>query len=179
MISAITGAPINETVGTDVNGDGDNNDRPIRGHRTTWCFRSVRGRLAGPRGHQRPAGAGVVPGRPVVPLLDSGCARRFDSLDLFYDIFNLFNRENLVAPTGTRTVGDLHGADGGTVPAADAVRHSFEVLMKVEQYRCARAGSVGPARSPSSSQRFRRSPEMELAVFQDDHPMKPARRSTA
>ena len=32
VVSAITGSgPINETVGRDVNGDGDNNDRPIRG----------------------------------------------------------------------------------------------------------------------------------------------------
>ena len=30
-ISAISGSPINETVGRDVNGDSDNNDRPIRG----------------------------------------------------------------------------------------------------------------------------------------------------
>ena len=27
----------------------------------------------------------------------------FDGLDLFYDIFNVFNRENLVAPTGNRS----------------------------------------------------------------------------
>ena len=31
VVSAISGAPINETVGRDVNGDNDNNDRPIRG----------------------------------------------------------------------------------------------------------------------------------------------------
>ena len=31
VISAISGSPINETVGRDVNGDGDNNDRPIPG----------------------------------------------------------------------------------------------------------------------------------------------------
>ena len=31
VVSAISGAPINETVGRDVNGDLDNNDRPIRG----------------------------------------------------------------------------------------------------------------------------------------------------
>ena len=31
VVSAITGAPINETVGRDVNGDLDNTDRPIRG----------------------------------------------------------------------------------------------------------------------------------------------------
>jgi hypothetical protein len=31
VLSAISGAPINETVGRDVNGDLDNNDRPILG----------------------------------------------------------------------------------------------------------------------------------------------------
>ena len=31
VVSAISGAPINELVGRDVNGDNDTNDRPIRG----------------------------------------------------------------------------------------------------------------------------------------------------
>ena len=36
-LSAITGAPINETVGTDVNGDQDNTDRPIQGVNDLTC----------------------------------------------------------------------------------------------------------------------------------------------
>ena len=43
VMSAITGAPINETVGTDVNGDSDNNDRPIAGHQRSDACRSVGG----------------------------------------------------------------------------------------------------------------------------------------
>ena len=62
-----------------------------------------------------------------------------DSLDLFYDIFNVFNRENLVAPTGNRAVVDLHDSDGGAVPAADAVRHPRAFLrgrMRDFGWRC-------------------------------------------
>ena len=55
-------------------------------------------------------------------------ARGLESLDLFYDIFNVLNRENLVAADRQPGVGDVHGADGGPVPAADAVRHSRAFL---------------------------------------------------
>ena len=101
VVSAISGAPINETVGTDVNGDADNNDRPIQGiNDLTMPIRSEvdsQGRavingLTGPESflidmsfrYQLPLGGGI------------------DSLDFFYDIFNLLNRENLVPPTGSR-----------------------------------------------------------------------------
>jgi outer membrane receptor protein involved in Fe transport len=40
--------------------------------------------------------------RYQVPL-----GKGFDSLDLFYDIFNLFNRTNYVAPTGNRASGNF------------------------------------------------------------------------
>ena len=102
VVSAISGAAINETVGTDVNGDGDNNDRPIRGINDLLRCRS------GPRStaHGRAVINGLTgPGSFLVDMsfrypipLEGG----LDSLDLFYDIFNLFNRENLVAPTGNR-----------------------------------------------------------------------------
>ena len=101
VLSATTGAPINETVGTDVNRDNDNNDRPIRGvndltrpilSEVDSQGRAVINGLKGPESvlfdisfrYQLPLGKG------------------FDSLDLFYDIFNLFNRTNYVAPTGNR-----------------------------------------------------------------------------
>lgn len=101
VVSAISGAAINETVGTDVNGDGDNNDRPIKGindltipirSETDAAGRAVINGLTGP-------GSFLVDMsfRYSVPL-----KMGFDSLDLFYDIFNLFNRENLVAPSGNR-----------------------------------------------------------------------------
>jgi hypothetical protein len=101
VVSAISGAPVNETVGTDVNGDADNNDRPIQGiNDLTMPIRSevdsegraVINGLTGPESflidmsfrYQLPLGGGI------------------DSLDFFYDIFNLLNRENLVPPTGSR-----------------------------------------------------------------------------
>ena len=102
VVSAISGAAVNETVGSDVNGDGDNNDRPIRGINDLVI--PIRSDVDG-------AGRAVIngldgPGSFLVDMslrysvpLKAG----FDSLDLFYDIFNLFNRENLVAPTGNRS----------------------------------------------------------------------------
>jgi hypothetical protein len=101
VVSAISGSPINETVGRDVNGDLDNNDRPIAGiddlarpilSELDSAGRAVINGLEGPGSflvdmsvrYQIPIGAGL------------------DSVDLFYDVFNLFNRENLVAPTGNR-----------------------------------------------------------------------------
>jgi hypothetical protein len=102
VVSAISGAAINETVGSDVNGDGDNNDRPIRGindltlpiqSEVDGAGRAVINGLTGP-------GSFLIDMsfRYSVPLKAG-----FDSLDLFYDIFNLFNRENLVSPTGNRS----------------------------------------------------------------------------
>lgn len=101
VVSAISGAAINETVGRDVNGDGDNNDRPVRGiddavlpirSELDSQGRAVINGLDGPGSflidlsirYQIPFGAGL------------------DSLDLFYDVFNVLNRENLVNPTGNR-----------------------------------------------------------------------------
>jgi len=101
VLSKITGAPINETVGTDVNRDGDNNDRPIKGiddltlpirSKLDSQGRAVINGLEGP-------GSFLVDMsfRYAVPL-----TRGFKGLDLYYDIFNVLNRENLVAPTGNR-----------------------------------------------------------------------------
>jgi hypothetical protein len=101
VLSAISGAPINETVGTDINRDNDNNDRPIRGVNDTTRpivsdvddqGRAVINGLEGPGSllidtsfrYQIPFNKGV------------------DSIDLFYDIFNVMNRTNLVPPSGNR-----------------------------------------------------------------------------
>ncbi len=101
VVSAISGAPINETVGRDVNGDGDNNDRPIRGiddltrpieSDVDDAGRAVINGLEGP-------GSFLVDlsFRYSLPLTSV-----LRSVDFFYDIFNLLDRENLVAPTGNR-----------------------------------------------------------------------------
>lgn len=104
VVSAISGAPINETVGQDVNGDLDNTDRPIRGiHDLTRPILSEvdsQGRAV-INGIDGPGSFGLdMSVRYQVPL-----AAGLDSLDFFYDIFNLTNRENLVPPSGNRRSG--------------------------------------------------------------------------
>ena len=101
VVSAISGAPVNETVGRDVNGDLDVTDRPIRGiDDNVFPIRSAldsQGRAV-INGLEGPGSFLVdVSFRYSVPL-----ANGLESVDLFYDIFNVLNRENLVAPTGNR-----------------------------------------------------------------------------
>lgn len=106
VVSAISGAPINEIVGTDVNGDLDNNDRPVAGiHDLTRPILSdldSEGRAV-INGIDGPGSLGVdMSVRYQIPL-----GRALESLDLFYDIFNVTNRENLVPPTGNRRSGNF------------------------------------------------------------------------
>ena len=79
VVSAISGAPVNEIVGRDVNGDLDVTDRPIRG-----------------------IDDNVFPIRSALDSQGRAVINGLESVDLFYDIFNVLNRENLVAPTGNR-----------------------------------------------------------------------------
>jgi hypothetical protein len=102
VLSAISGAAINETVGSDVNRDNDNTDRPIRGiNDLTVPIQSAldsQGRAV-INGLEGPGSLLLdVSFRYQLPL-----AKGFESLDLFYDIFNLANRTNLVPPTGNRS----------------------------------------------------------------------------
>ena len=101
VVSAITGAAINETVGTDINKDNDNNDRPIKGINDLTMpivsavdsqGRAVINGLPGPGSFLMD-----VSFRYQIPV-----KRVFDSLDLYYDVFNIMNRVNYVAPTGNR-----------------------------------------------------------------------------
>lgn len=101
VVSAVSGAPVNEIVGRDINGDGDNNDRPIRGiDDAAMPIRSdvdAQGRAV-INGLQGPGSFLIdMSFRYALPL-----GHGLSSLDLFYDVFNLLNRENLVAPTGNR-----------------------------------------------------------------------------
>ena len=102
VVSKITGAPINETVGRDVNGDLDNNDRPIRG--LDDLLRPIVSELdsagrAVPYGIRGPGSFLVdLSARYQLPL-----GGRLESLDLFFDVFNVFNRLNEIAPTGNRS----------------------------------------------------------------------------
>lgn len=101
VVSAISGAPVNETVGRDVNGDLDNNDRPRLGIDDTLF--PIRSELDS-------QGRAVINGLdgPESVLVDLSFRYQIpvrvglESVDLFYDIFNLLNRTNLVAPSGNR-----------------------------------------------------------------------------
>jgi hypothetical protein len=101
VISAITGSPINETVGRDVNGDLDNHDRPIAG--IDDLVRPIVSEVDGlgraiPFGIRGPESVTVdLSVRYQLPL-----GKAFDSLDFFFDMFNIANRLNEVAPTGNR-----------------------------------------------------------------------------
>jgi hypothetical protein len=101
VVSAISGAAINEVIGRDANGDIDTNDRPIKGiDDGTLPIRSAvdsQGRAV-INGLEGPGSFLIdVSFRYQIPI-----AAGLDSVDLFFDIFNLLNRENLVPPTGNR-----------------------------------------------------------------------------
>ncbi len=103
VLSAASGGPINETLGRDANGDNvSNNDRPIQGIDD----------LAKPIVSEVDSA-----GRAVINGIDGYGTRTVDvsfryqipvavglqSIDLFYDIFNLGSRKNISNPTGNRS----------------------------------------------------------------------------
>jgi len=95
-----SGLPINETVGSDVNGDRDNVDRPVKGvHDLTSPIvskvdasgRAIRNGIDGPNIMQVDARAQY--------MFSLGSQR---SLGLFWEIYNVTNRVNYARPTGNR-----------------------------------------------------------------------------
>jgi hypothetical protein len=115
VVSAISGAPINETVGSDVNGDLDNNDRPIGG--INDLLRPILSELDGagravPYGIRGPGSFTVdLSARYQLPL-----PRPLESLDFYFDVFNVFNRLNEVAPTGNRSSPNFMVATSANFP---------------------------------------------------------------
>ncbi len=122
VVSALSGGRINETVGRDFNGDGDNNDRPIKDV-SNFNTCSAAGTVVG---SSTPCTPGSRVFYPILSELDSSgravingitapgslivdMSFRYQvhlnqkgtrSLDLFYDIFNLLNRANITPPNG-------------------------------------------------------------------------------
>jgi hypothetical protein len=95
-----SGYPINETVGSDVNGDRDNNDRPVRGiHDAVRPIaspvdasgRAVRNGIDGEN-----TSALDLQTRYVVNL------PRSQTIGFFWELYNALNRVNLGNPTGNR-----------------------------------------------------------------------------
>jgi hypothetical protein len=121
VISAIDGSPINETVGGDRNGDVDTNDRPIQGIDDAIL---IRGALLPIRSAVDSQGRAVINGlegpgsllvdvslRYQVPL-----GRANTSLDLFFDVFNLINRQNDLSPSGNRNSSQFMQVTGSQFP---------------------------------------------------------------
>jgi outer membrane receptor protein involved in Fe transport len=100
IVRYYSGYPINETIGSDVNGDRDNNDRPVRGvHDLTMPILS-------PLDENGRAIRNGIDGNSTT-LVDLQLQYVFrlqqrQSIGLFAEIYNLFNTENLGNPTGNR-----------------------------------------------------------------------------
>ena len=126
VVSAISGRPVNETVGRDVNGDRQSrNDRPVAGiDDAVFPIRSAldsNGRAV-INGLQGPGSFLIdMSLRYSIPL---GGLR---SVDLFMDIFNVLNRENLTNPTGNRRSGNFMVSTAAQFPRQGqvGVRYRF------------------------------------------------------
>jgi len=100
VFSYYSGFPINETVGTDVNGDGDNFDRPVAGvHDATRP-------IVSPLDGNGKAIRNGIDGENVM-LLDLRFQYVFDmprssNLGLFWEIYNATNRVNYANGSGNR-----------------------------------------------------------------------------
>jgi hypothetical protein len=125
VISAIDGSRINEIVGSDRNGDGDSTgtaaDRPIRGIEDAVL---IRGALLPIQSDVDSQGRAVINGLegPGSLLLDVSLryqiplGRANTSLDLFFDVFNLVNRQNDQAPSGNRNSANFMRVTGSQFP---------------------------------------------------------------
>jgi outer membrane receptor protein involved in Fe transport len=100
IVRYYSGYPINETIGTDVNGDRDNIDRPVRGvHDLTRPI------LSEVDANGRAVRNGIDGNSLTLVDLQLQYVFRIQerqSLGLFAEIYNLFNKENLGNPTGNR-----------------------------------------------------------------------------
>jgi hypothetical protein len=122
VLSLLSGGRINETVGRDFNGDGDNNDRPIRDV-SNFNTCAANGTVVGSTSPCTPGTRVFYPiqsevdsqGRAVINGLTAPGSFTIDlsvryqfhmnkagsrSLDLFYDIFNVLNHKNVLPPSG-------------------------------------------------------------------------------
>lgn len=115
ILSRLSGVPINETVGQDFNGDGNNNDRPIQGV-------SDGGKpILSPLDSQ---GLAVINGIDGPGLFEVAVSARYSiplgsdkrALDLFYDVFNLFNTKNLQPGSGNRRSANFNNPTSANFP---------------------------------------------------------------
>lgn len=106
VFRAYSGYPINETVGTDVNGDGTNNDRPTKGVNDLAPLPSgLPGTILSPVDSRGVAIRNGIEGEEQI-LLDGRIQyittiQRYQA-GLFLEVYNLLNRANFGNPTGAR-----------------------------------------------------------------------------
>ena len=101
---AYSGYPINETIGSDVNGDGINNDRPVRG------VNDLTRPISSPVDAAGMAVRNGVDG-PNKVILDARAhylwrVQRYQA-GVFLEIYNLTNHVNYGNPSGSRTSSDF------------------------------------------------------------------------
>ena len=95
-----SGYPINETVGSDLNGDRDNNDRPIRGiHDLT---RPILSEVDANGQAVRNGIDGESTTLMDLQVQYSINLARRQTVGLFWEAYNVLNKENLGNPTGNR-----------------------------------------------------------------------------
>jgi hypothetical protein len=94
-----SGLPINETVGQDVNGDRDNNDRPVAG------IHDLDRPILSPLDENGRAVRNGIDGNSTV-LLDLNLSYTADiptgQAGFFLEVYNVLNKVNLGNPTGNR-----------------------------------------------------------------------------
>ncbi len=101
-----SGYPVNETVGTDANGDGTSNDRPLKGVDDTATLRSGRpGTIVSALDSRGVAVRNGIDGQSKM-ILDTRLQyiwhiQRYQA-GLFLEIYNTTNRVNFGNPTGSR-----------------------------------------------------------------------------
>ena len=106
VFRAYSGYPINETVGSDVNGDGTNNDRPMKGVNDLANLPSgLPGTILSPVDSRGVAVRNGIEGEEQI-LLDGRVQyitriSRYQA-GLFLEVYNLLNRANFGNPTGAR-----------------------------------------------------------------------------
>jgi outer membrane receptor protein involved in Fe transport len=125
IVRYYSGYPINETIGSDVNGDRDNNDRPVRGvHDLTLPI------LSPVDGNGRAIRNGIDGNSTTLVDLQLQYLFRMpqrQTVGLFLETYNLFNRENLGNPTGNRNNRNfMVPVEAGSMRSAQlGVRYSF------------------------------------------------------
>ena len=127
VFRAYSGRPVNETIGTDVNGDDVNNDRPVTGvHDLTMPILSP----VDASGRAIPFG---IDGENQV-LLDGRFqyiwrVRQRYQAGLFLEVYNLTNQNNFLSPTGVRTSANFRDRVSTGVGAPRSMQLGFRLTF--------------------------------------------------